>query len=148
MSKDNDNNKKVTEGEREFSSMDIRKRKLELVEMFDDVFAICRALVDIGKTDPTKIKASMMAQIMRLMTQGSNILQMAESLKEEIQEDIDKEDGDGMTPEESQILKEFQESQKGADLGAFKMKDSEKDNDKKSAGFHNDFGYGLNYKRS
>lgn len=141
MSKDNDS-KMTIDDMREFSSKDIRKRKVELVEMFDDVFSVCRALVDIAKVNPTKIKASMLAQIMRLLTNGSNILKMAESLKEEIKEDIDREGGEGMTPEEREMVEYIEKMDSGEYSGTQSSNDRKDDNYKDP-----NTGYGFNYRR-
>ena len=139
---DNNDSKMTIDDMREFSSKDIRKRKVELVEMFDDVFSVCRALVDIAKVNPTKIKASMLAQIMRLLTNGSNILKMAESLKEEIKEDIDREGGEGMTPEEREMVEYIEKMDSGEYSGTQSSNDRKDDNYKDP-----NTGYGFNYRR-
>ena len=95
---------------------DIRAKKLELIEMFDDVFEICKILVDMAKADPSSVKATMLAQILRMLSQSAGILKMAEALREEIDEAIERDTDDGMTPEERALLDEFKEMTSDMDL--------------------------------
>ena len=89
---------------------DVRQKKLDIINMFDDVMGICRSLVDAAKKDVTSVSAAMLAQILRLMNQTSGIMKMAEELREEIDEAIERqEDEDEMTPEEREMWESFQE---------------------------------------
>ena len=113
---------------------DIRQKKIEILTMFEDVMGICKSLVAKAKIDPTKVQATMMAQILRLMSQSSGIIKMAEALREEIDEAIEREeDEDEMTEEEREMLRVFNESCGDLDIEPIY------DEDSKSKSFHQEF---------
>ena len=70
---------------------------------------ICKALITDAKANPKSVKAAQLAQILRFLGQARKVLDEAEKTKEEIDEEIQRqEDEDLMTPEERQMIEEFE----------------------------------------
>lgn len=85
-------NKKTTQELLESFSMDINKRKIEVFEYFDKLFTIAKTKIDEALDDPNSIKASMMAELNRIMNNCLKMLKDADTFKKEIEAELSKID--------------------------------------------------------
>ena len=75
-------------------SFEINQRKIELFELWEDIFDVCRTIVDSAKLDPSSVKASMLSTVVRLLAQSNTVLKEAEKFRDSIKAGITKETDD------------------------------------------------------
>ena len=133
-----------TKDQLESFDMDIREKKLELFEMWEKLFKIGKAIVDRAEVDPLSVKASMLAQVVRILDQSSKILKEAKQFQDEVSEALERVDPDtgeyyedDMTPEERAMIKEVEK------MGYDGIGDEYSEHDFKEP----DIGYGMNFRR-
>lgn len=88
--------------------LDVNQKRHELLALWDDVFTICKALVESAKKDPTKISASMLKEILSMLRQSNGLI----DLMEHAQEVAEQSDDAPLTPEEQEMMEQFDEMEK------------------------------------
>lgn len=144
-----DNEKQTTLDQLQSFTMDIREKKLEMFEYWEKLFGIAKVLIDSAVDDPTSIKASMLTQVTKIFNDSSKLIKEAEKFKKEIAEELERINPDTgeyyedeMTPEEREILEQFENISGGAGLEV-----TPSDNNEGSTYKDPDAGYGLNFRR-
>lgn len=108
---------------------DIREKRLEVFEMYQDIMIICKALVADAKVNPKTVNAAQLAQILRFLGQARKVLDEAEQVKEQIDEQLTREqDEEGMTEEEKEMVRQFEESTQGFEAESIYHNEDEKPN--------------------
>ena len=96
-------------------NFDIKRRKIALMNMWQDLFDIAKMQVDLAKKDASAVSATMLQQVLRIMTQASKVLAEAEVFNQEVAEtleNINPETGEMfpegyMTPEQEAEMAEW-----------------------------------------
>ena len=97
--------------------LDTNAKRLELLQLWQDTFDICKAFVAEAKASPAKISASMLKEIVGLLKQSTSVLDLMQAAQERAEAEEAKAENDGMTEEEAKMLEEFDEMQQQIDLG-------------------------------
>jgi hypothetical protein len=109
MSKD----KKETFNAMKDFDLNIREKKLELFATWEQMFNLCKTIVAQAQANPTKIKSTLLAQAVRILSTSYKILKEADEFKKEIEEELeryDEETGEEkMTEDEAEMLAQFEE---------------------------------------
>ncbi len=95
-------------------SFDMREQQSKLAQMFFDVSSICRKLLDDGLKDHTSLSASKLNVIFRLLTQANASLDSMATIVQEEKEEAQYAENDGMTEEEAELLKKFEEMERAS----------------------------------
>ena len=96
--------------------LDTNAKRLELLQLWQDTFDICKAFVAEAKASPAKISASMLKEIVGLLKQSASVLDLMQAAQERAEAEEAKAENDGMTEEEAKMLEEFDEMQELIDL--------------------------------
>lgn len=88
--------------------LDVNQKRHELLALWEDVFTICKALVESAKKDPTKISASMLKEILSMLRQSNGLI----DLMEHAQEIAEQSDEAPLTPEEREMMEQFDEMER------------------------------------
>jgi hypothetical protein len=135
-------NNQTTKDILESFTMDIRQKKLELLDMWQKLFNVGTAIIEQAEIDPLSVRASMLAQVVRILAQSQTILKDAEKFRTEIKEDLKKidhetgemPDEDEMTAEEQAMVEYLEQMESGINpelAGKTTGEDSDTDTDSK-----------------
>ena len=79
----------------EAEAIDIQQKRQELLQLFDDVFDICKGLVASAKAGDMALKASMLKEINQFMRQSAALLDRTEKLqkkREEAEQEVSEQE--------------------------------------------------------
>jgi hypothetical protein len=96
--------------------INLKEKRQELYDTWQRLFALAEKLLTQAEIDPLAIKASMMAQIVRILSQSGKILDDMEKFQKKVAEEpeIDEETGEEiMSDEEAQLLEDFEKMNAG-----------------------------------
>ena len=107
---------------------DTKEKRILIYGLWRDLFDVAEVLVTAAKADPKNVKASLLAQIIRLLDKSTQILNEIDNFRatEQAERDADDDDYDdtdeddeygGMTASERKMVEEFEASHH-ADAGA------------------------------
>lgn len=108
------NHQAILEEQKQLISSDLVTRQIEILRLYQDAFDICRAIVDSAKDNPLEVSASKLNVVLRMLDKSEAALKRFEAIQQH-QQDIDDRGGDpeGMTEQEKQMIKDFEEIEKG-----------------------------------
>lgn len=88
--------------------LDVNQKRYELLALWEDVFTICKALVESAKKDPTKISASMLKEILSMLRQSNGLI----DLMAHAQEVAEQSDDAPLSLEEQEMMNQFDEMER------------------------------------
>ena len=92
----------MTENKQDNYEFDVAKKKRELIQLWDDVFNLCRTTVENCKSGKQNLSGTLLKEITGFLKQSSHLIAMAEALEAE-----PERDQSGMSEEEKALLDEW-----------------------------------------
>ena len=98
-------------------NLDIRKKRIELFTTWQDLFSVAKALVEQAKVSPLSVKATVLANCVRILSMSSKMLSEMDTFKKEVEDALERYDAETgeetMTDEEKKMIEDFKEMSRG-----------------------------------